>query len=222
MRWLKLSEGQGEESVVGKLSELDKIRYDVARYFAEEQTRALHQKVWLILRRQEIWAILLYRIGSYIHVSFPRPLSLLLKVIWIPLNGFVSMLLDTHISRGAQIGPGLYIGHYGGIWISPRAKLGADCNISQGVVIGRAAVEKGPTLGDRVWLGPHAVVTGPVVVGHDCVIGANSLVARDIPNKAVVVGVPARILSHAGSSKLIKVPGDEYSPDAASEFRTGT
>ncbi|MCA9729033.1 MAG: hypothetical protein KC729_15180, partial [Candidatus Eisenbacteria bacterium] len=77
----------------------------------------------------------------------------------------------------------------------------------QGVVIGAAgSSESAPTLGDRVWIGPHAVVTGPIRVGSDVVIGANSLVAAPLADRAVAVGVPARVLTYGGSARLIKVP----------------
>ena len=141
---------------------------------------------------KELWAVYLYRLGNYIYIEAPRPLGGLLKLFWKPWNDWVSTLLDTHLMPTTRIGPGLYIGHTGGIWINPGAQLGANVNIGQGVVIGAAGGTRAPILGDRVWVGPHAVITGPVKVGDE----------------AVVVGVPAKILSYSGSAKLIRMPKD--------------
>ena len=68
-----------------------------------------------------------------------------------------------------------------------------------------------PTMSSRSSVAPTvsvAVITGPVKVGDEAVVGANSLVVVDVPNKAVVVGVPAKILSYSGSAKLIRMPKD--------------
>lgn len=56
-----------------------------------------------------------------------------------------------------------------------------------------------PALGDRVWVGPGAVIAGGVTVGDDVAVGANSLLVRDVPPRGVVVGVPARLVSRLGS-----------------------
>jgi serine O-acetyltransferase len=131
-----------------------------------------------------------------------------LRLLWRPWFTFVR-LLGTRLGLG-QIGPGLFIGHYGGIWINENARLGAFCHVSQGVVIGAAGEARGeqfaPVLGDRVWVGPHAVISGAVRVGDGCVIGANALVVTDVPDKGVVLGAPARLISYSGSGHLIRVP----------------
>lgn len=161
-----------------------------------------------VMTTKELWTVYLYRLGNYIYTEAPRPLAGLMKLFWKPWNDWVSTLLDTHLMPTTRIGPGLYIGHTGGIWINPGAQLGTNVNIGQGVVIGAAGGTRAPILGDRVWVGPHAVITGPVKVGDEAVVGANSLVVVDVPNKAVVVGVPAKILSYSGSAKLIRMPKD--------------
>lgn len=101
-----------------------------------------------------------------------------------------------------DIGKGLYIGHYGSIFISECAVIGDNVNISQGVTIGRSnrGKNKGfPTIGSRVYIGPGAKVIGKINIGNDVTIGANCVVTRDIPDNAVVVGIPCRIISQKGS-----------------------
>lgn len=179
-------------------------REDLSRYV--DPHWSFPRKLRRVLSTKELWAIYLFRLGNYIYEEAPRPVGLLLKVIWKPWNDWVSTLLDTHLMPTTRIGPGLYIGHTGGIWINPGSQLGSYCNIGQGVVIGAAGTARAPKLGDRVWVGPHAVITGPVKVGNEAVVGANSVVVLDVPDKAVVIGVPAKIISYSGSSKLVRMP----------------
>jgi serine O-acetyltransferase len=162
-----------------------------------------------LLLSKEIWVVFLFRLGGWIYEEAPRALRPLLKLFWIPVNDLVQTLLDTHLEATTRIGPGLYIGHTGGIWINPASVIGSYCNIAQGVVVGAAGVPKAPTIGDRVWIGPHAVVTGSVKVGNEVVIGANSLVAMDVPDKASVVGVPAKVIAYTGSARLIKLASEQ-------------
>ena len=63
-----------------------------------------------------------------------------------------------------------------------------------------------PILADRVWIGAGAVITGRVRIGSGAVIGANSLVVSNLPENAMAIGVPARVLSYTGSAKLIRLP----------------
>ena len=179
---------------------------DLARYVDPRWSPL--RKFRRITSTKELWAIYLFRLGNYIYEEAPRPLGALLKIVWKPWNDWVSTLLDTHLMPTTLIGPGLYLGHTGGIWINPGAQLGSYCNIGQGVVIGAAGTARAPILGDRVWVGPHAVITGPVKVGNEAVVGANSLVVLDVPDKAVVVGVPAKVISYSGSAKLVRLPKD--------------
>ena len=66
--------------------------------------------------------------------------------------------------------------------------------------------EAAPRLGERVWVGPNAVISGPVRVGSGAVVAANTLVVANVPENAVVIGVPARVLSYSGSGNLIDLP----------------
>ena len=100
-----------------------------------------------------------------------------------------------------KIDKGFYIGHYGGIVVNDGAIIGKNCNISHGVTIGRTS--RGnigvPIIGDNVYIGPGAKIIGKIKIGNDVAIGANSVVTKDIPDHAVVVGIPARVISMKGS-----------------------
>ena len=104
------------------------------------------------------------------------------------------------------IGPGFFIGHFSGIVVGVNAVIGKNCNISQCVTIGRLnrGERKGsPVIGDDVYIGPGAVVVGKVVVGNRVAVGANCVVMADIPDGGVVVGVPGRVISSAGSAGYV-------------------
>lgn len=110
------------------------------------------------------------------------------------------------ISPTTSIGPGLYIGHFGGIVISPYAILGANINIAQGVTIGaasRGARKGAPALEDRVWVGANAIIVGKVTIGHDALIAPGAYVNFDVPSMSVVLGNPGRVVSTTGSTGYV-------------------
>jgi serine O-acetyltransferase len=104
------------------------------------------------------------------------------------------------------IGPGLYIGHHGGIVVNDEATIGANCNLSQGITIGMSVRgdRKGcPVLGDRVYVGPGAVIIGKINIGNDVAIGANCVVTKNVKDNSVVVGIPSKVISFNGSEGYI-------------------
>jgi serine O-acetyltransferase len=64
-----------------------------------------------------------------------------------------------------------------------------------------------------VWVGPGAVITGPIQIGSDASVGANSVLLRDVPPRGVVLGVPARLLSRKGSFTQIYYRGMDHDPE---------
>lgn len=112
------------------------------------------------------------------------------------------------IHPSTEIGPGLYIGHWGGIFINPNAKVGCNVNLSPGVLIGQAYKKDGsgfgtPVIGNRVFLANNAKVIGNVVVGDDSVVGINSVLMQSVTEKSVAVGMPAIVKSHKGSGAYV-------------------
>lgn len=79
--------------------------------------------------------------------------------------------------------------------------IGENCNIGQGVTIGIAGrgEKKGvPQIGNKVYIAPGAKIIGKIIIGNNVMIGANSVVTKDVPDNAVVAGVPAKIISYKG------------------------
>lgn len=91
-------------------------------------------------------------------------------------------------------GPGLYIPHTGSIIVNPNARVGKNCQINNNVVIGQNK-GKSPVIGDNVFIGPGAVISGDVYIADNVWIGANAVVTHNIdtPN-ALVGGIPAKII----------------------------
>ena len=134
---------------------------------------------------------------------------------------FIAYLLATRscsrtgadISPGASIGPGLLIHHPVGIVVGLGVVVGARCTLLQNVTIGERisdARNQYPVIGDDVIVAAGAVVIGPIKIGHQSIIGANSVVLHDIPDGVIAVGAPARIINKAGTSdrfrsQLVKV-----------------
>ena len=110
------------------------------------------------------------------------------------------------ISYRTKIGEGLYIGHFGGVVIHGDTEIGDNCNLSQGLTIGiqvRGKLPGIPKIGDRVFIGPGAVILGGITIGDDVLIGANAVVNFDVPNHAVVAAPFATVISDKGSEGYI-------------------
>ena len=101
------------------------------------------------------------------------------------------------IHPGATLGRRFFIDHGMGIVIGETAVIGDDCTLYHGVTLGGVSWNKGkrhPTLGDGVTVGAGAKILGPFVVGAGAKIGSNSVVVKEVPPGATVVGIPARIV----------------------------
>ncbi len=105
------------------------------------------------------------------------------------------------IHPGATIGRRLDIDQLMGIVIGETAEIGDDCLIYHGVTLGGTGKDVGkrhPTIGNNVLIGTGAKVLGPIRVGDNSRIAANSVVLREIPEDSTAVGIPARVVRIAG------------------------
>jgi len=115
--------------------------------------------------------------------------------------------LGIRIPLDCSVGKGLLIEHWGGIWVNPETRIGRNCNIAHNVTlgwVGEGANRGAPMIGDGVFLGPGSAVLGRVTVGDNALVSANSVVLQDVPENAVVMGVPSRVFSTKGSLDIVK------------------
>lgn len=153
------------------------------------------------LREQSIWAIWVYRFGRRVDARDPGVAKRFLLMVYWALHRCVETLTGIGLPKQAQIGGGLRIWHFGGVFVHPLAVLGEGCTLRQGVTIGDKGDGSGaPVLGSGVDLGAYAQVIGPVTVGDQAVIGAMAVVVKDVPAGATVVGNPARIIRQSNLS----------------------
>jgi serine O-acetyltransferase len=147
-----------------------------------------------------------FRLCGYLKQRRPRVLYWPMYRIAMRVFTRYKYKFGCSIPHTTSIGRGCYIGHIRDIVINERAVIGDNCNISQGVTIGQAnrGRRKGtPVIGRNVYIGPGAKIVGAVHVGDDVAIGANCVVTEDVPDHAVVVGVPGRVISFEGSAGYV-------------------
>ena len=106
------------------------------------------------------------------------------------------------ISRDCKIGYGFYIGHGGPIVINHTAQIGNNVNISQFATIG-ANDGKAASIGDNVYIGPNVCIVENVRIGNNVTIGAGSVVTKDIPENATVVGNYAKVVNYNNPARYI-------------------
>lgn len=100
------------------------------------------------------------------------------------------------IHPGATIGRRFFIDHGMGVVIGETAEVGDDVMLYHGVTLGgrsMSSVKRHPTVGDGVTIGSGARVLGPIRIGPQAQIGANAVVTKDVPPKAIATGVPAKV-----------------------------
>lgn len=193
-------------------SDLDRLlRADLFRYGGDLSARA---------RRRAWWQEPGFRFTWYLrHVAHwsarrrgPGLVAYAYHRFWLNHYRF---RYGFEVSPTTRIGPGLYIGHFGPVVISPFATLGSNINVAQGVTIGatnRGTRKGAPTLEDRVWVGANAIVVGGITVGHDALIAPGAYVNFDVSPHAVVLGNPGKIVSSKGSTGYISNILDEGGP----------
>lgn len=158
--------------------EADRARYSGKPHLSLYFTNAGY-RITVNLRRCEL-------LRSYAVLA---PISILQRIRYRRLCLKYGCDIPSHVS----IGPGLKIDHPVGIVVNTQAKIGSNCTLKSGVVIGKT--EKGiPIIGDDVLIGVHALLIGGIRVGNEAKIGAGAIVVKDVPDKATVVCTAAHVV----------------------------
>jgi len=173
------------------------------RYFdvVREKDPAARSAIEIILCYPGVHALFFHRIAQFFY-------RLRLYLIARVISHLSRFLTGIEIHPGAKIGKRFFIDHGMGIVIGETAEIGDDVMLYHGVTLGGTGKEKGkrhPTLDDGVIVGAGAKILGPVTMGKNVKVGANSVVLKDVPEGCSVVGIPAKILN---------VPSQSVSEDA--------
>jgi len=173
----------------------DTIRADLERYVCcdERASQSSVLKLLVIVFAYGFQACTIYRYGRFIDKKIQhgllRPLYLPANLIYATGKFFTEKMYGITINRRAEIGPGFYIGHFGGISIG-RCRIGRNCNIHQQVKIGDDCV-----VGDNTWLGGHAVVENGVSIADHATVVVGARVTSPVCSACMASGNPARIIS---------------------------
>ena len=163
------------------------LKEDIHTIFAKDP--AARSILEVLLCYPGLHAIWFHRLA---HMLWQNKLYLIARLI-SHINRFFTGI---EIHPGARIGRRCFIDHGMGVVIGETAEIGNDVLLYQGVVLGGTSLEKKkrhPTVGNNVIIGAGATVLGPIHIGEGVRIGAGSVVIKDAPQNATVVGVPARV-----------------------------
>lgn len=167
-----------------------------ADFTAAGGDRTMEKGILRILLRVETPPVLCYRFSRWVmHLRVPlvRQLLMIPALIWQRFN---QMFMGIFISPDAEIGPGLVIHTPSSIFVAP-VKIGANCTLSMGTLINSGV----RSVGDNVYFGAGCKIVGPVKIGNNVVVAANSLVITDVPDNITIMGVPARIKLPGGKPR---------------------
>jgi serine O-acetyltransferase len=198
----------GMNTPMGLPSIFARMREDLE--VAVRQDPAARSRLEVLLAYPGVHAIWLHRAA---HALWKRDLVLAPRLL-SHLNRF---LTGVEIHPGAQIGRRVFIDHGMGVVIGETAEIGDSCVIYKGVVLGgvsQVRVRRHPRLGKRVVVGSNACVLGAVDVGDGARIGSGSVVIRDVPEEATVVGVPGRVVTGRRSHAELAAHADLPDPVA--------
>jgi serine O-acetyltransferase len=158
---------------------------------AIERDPAATSRADVLLNSPGLHAIWAYRLAHrlWLRGGLGKPVARVLMTV-------VRSVTGVEIHPGAVIGRRFFIDHGMGVVIGETAEVGDDVMLYHGVTLGGRSlqrVKRHPTVGSRVTIGAGARILGPVYVGDDVQIGANSVVVKDVPSGAIATGIPATI-----------------------------
>ena len=161
---------------------------------------AAKSKLSLILTYPGVKAIFFHKIAHFFSLA---KFDLIAKII----SQFSRFLTGIEIHPKAKIGKNLFIDHGMGVVIGETSNIGNNVTIYHNVTLGGISpsinaydqrdLKRHPTLEDNVVVGSGAQILGPIVVGKNSLIGANAVVTKDVPEKSIMVGIPAKRIGDA-------------------------
>ena len=181
---------------------------------------AAKSKLSVILTYPGVKAIFFHRIANFFCIA---KLDLFARMV----SQFSRFLTGIEIHPKAKIGKNLFIDHGMGVVIGETSEIGDNVTIYHMVTLGGISpsinsddqrnVKRHPTLKDNVVVGSGAQVLGPIIVGENAKIGANAVVTKNVPENAIMVGIPAKNVGTVQTDKKFRpygiAPGDDTKKD---------
>lgn len=174
------------------------IESDLIRAFGR---KSLTLFVRGLLLERTLRPVLTLRLAQWGQI-LPTPLRSTLGILLRAVHALAQSAGGMDFPRHCRVGMGLKITHGWGLVVSGGAQIGSNVTLFHGVTLGQKdtilangqRVSGYPVIGNNVWIGPHAIVVGGVSVGDGAIIAGGTVVTKDIPPAAVVVGNPMRII----------------------------
>ena len=171
---------------------------------------AARNRFEVVLTYSGFHALVMYRFAHFMYV---HGYKLIARIV----SQLAKFFTGIEIHPGAKIGSGVFIDHGEGVVIAETAVVGNNVLLYQGVTLGGTGKDKGkrhPTIEDNVMISAGAKILGPFTVGRNAKIGAGSIVLKEVPPNATVVGVPGKVVKLNG----IRVDDlDQTLPDPVSD-----
>lgn len=191
-----------------------KIREDYIRKLflsGQEGISVSLSKIFLAaFRDRGFRAVALYRMGRHFRNGGHRILAKFIERL-------IHRLCYCEISTTADIGPGFSVFHPFGIVVGTEVQAGEGFTLSMDVVLGgnigkhRADGSEKPILGDNVNIAAGCKIVGPITIGDNCLVGANSVVTKSMPANSIIAGVPAQVIKRDGHRvSLLEYHGQLY------------
>ncbi len=161
---------------------------------------AAKSKLSLILTYPGVKAVFFHQIANFFAIA---KFDLIARII----SQFSRFLTGIEIHPKAKIGKNLFIDHGMGVVIGETSDIGNNVTIYHNVTLGGISPsinsneqrnsKRHPTLQDNVVVGSGAQILGPIIIGKNSLIGANAVVTKDVPEKSIMVGIPAKRIGDA-------------------------
>lgn len=166
----------------------------------------------VLINHAPLHSIITYRIAHRLHAAgapiFPRFMLNIVK-IWSGVE----------IHPGAKIGKSFFIDHGTGVVIGETAEIGENCVMFHNVTLGGTGKHHGkrhPTIGNNVLIGTGATLLGPISIGDNVKIGAETfIIMKDVPKNSTVAGVPGIIVKQDGKKTRKQPPEHKRPPESA-------
>jgi len=181
---------------------------------------AAKSKLAIILTYPGVKAIFFHQIANFFSKA---GLTLIARIV----SQFSRFLTGIEIHPEAKVGKNLFIDHGMGVVIGETSEIGDNVTIYHAVTLGGISpsidsneqrnVKRHPTLKNNVVVGSGAQVLGPIIVEENAKIGANAVVTKNVPENAVMVGIPAKNIGTVPTDKKFRpygiAPGDDTKKD---------